>query len=88
MSPIYPRLPLDAASETPTDPGTMDWLDEIEPVPTSQAQSARLPRHEDTKVYSLNVIARADQGFAGDDILRVLLGCGLRFGDMDFFPPE
>jgi cell division protein ZipA len=72
-------------SDAPIDPGTMDWLDEIESVPTSQVQSARLPRHEDTKVYSLNVIARADQGFAGDDVLRVLLGCGLRFGDMDFF---
>jgi cell division protein ZipA len=79
------RTPVDAASDRLTDPGTMDWLDEIEPVPSSQAQSARLPRHEDTKVYSLNVIARADQGFAGGDILRVLLGCGLRFGDMDFF---
>ena len=72
-------------SDAPSDPGTMDWLDEIESVPPSQAQSARLPRHEDTKVYSINVIARADQGFAGHDILRVLLGCGLRFGDMDFF---
>ena len=72
-------------SNPPIDPRTMDWLDEIESIPTSQAKSARLPRHEDTKVYSLNVIARADQGFAGDDILRVLLGCGLRFGDMDFF---
>ena len=77
--------PLDTGSDAPIDPGTMDWLDEIESVPTSQAQSARLPRHEETKVYSLNVIARADQGFAGDDILRLLLGCGLRFGDMDFF---
>ena len=76
---------VDTDSHAPIDPGTMDWLDEIEAVPTGQAQSARLPRHEDTKVYSLNVIARADQGFAGDDILRVLLGCGLRFGDMDFF---
>ena len=76
---------LGTASGAPTDPGTMDWLDEIESVPNSQAQSARLPRHEDTEVYSVNVIARADQGFAGDDILRVLLGCGLRFGDMDFF---
>ena len=72
-------------SDAPIDPGTMDWLDEIESMPTSQAQSARLPRHEDAKVYSLNVIARADHGFTGDDILRVLLGCGLRFGDMDFF---
>lgn len=75
----------DEVADTPIDPGTMDWLDEIEVVPTSQGQSARLPRQEDTTVYSLNVIARADQGFAGDDVLRVLLGCGLRFGDMDFF---
>lgn len=77
--------PLDAGSDAPIDPETMDWLDEIESVSTSQAKAARLPRHEETKVYSLNVIARADQGFAGDDILRLLLGCGLRFGDMDFF---
>jgi cell division protein ZipA len=77
--------PLDGGSDAPIDPGTMDWLDEIESVPTGQAQAARLPRQEETKVYSLNVIARADQGFAGDDILRLLLGCGLRFGDMDFF---
>lgn len=76
---------LNAGSDAPIDPGTMDWLDEIESVPTSQAQAARLPRHEETKVYSLNVIARADQGFAGDNILPLLLGCGLRFGDMDFF---
>ncbi len=65
-------------------PGTVDWLDEIEAVPVG-GQTARLPRHEDAHVYSLNVVARAEQGFAGDDLLRTLLGCGLRFGDMDFF---
>ena len=67
------------------DPGTLDWLDEIEAIPAAQGQTAALPRHEDATVYSLNVMARAEQGFAGDDVLRVLLGCGLRFGDMDFF---
>ena len=65
-------------------PGTVDWLDEIEAVPVG-GLTARLPRHEDAQVYSLNVVARAEQGFAGDDVLRTLLGCGLRFGDMDFF---
>ena len=30
-------------SDAPIDPGTMDWLDEIESVPTSQAQSATAP---------------------------------------------
>ena len=65
-------------------PGTVDWLDEIEAVPVG-GQTARLPRHEDAQVYSLNVVARAEQGFAGDDVLRTLLGSSLRFGDMDFF---
>ena len=65
-------------------PGTLDWLDEIEAVPVG-GQTARLPRDEDAQVYSLNVVARAEQGFSGDDVLRTLLGCGLRFGDMDFF---
>lgn len=65
-------------------PGTVDWLDEIEAVPVG-GQTARLPRHEDAQVYSLNVVARDEHGFSGDDVLRTLLGCGLRFGDMDFF---
>ena len=65
-------------------PGTVDWLDEIEAVPVG-GPTARLPRHENTQVYSLNVVARAEEGFSGDDVLRTLLGCGLRFGDMDFF---
>jgi cell division protein ZipA len=80
---------IDEADTTAVDdvdekPGTVDWLDEIEAVPVG-GQTAKLPRHEDAQVYSLNVVARAEQGFSGDDVLRTLLGCGLRFGDMDFF---
>ena len=73
-----------APDDVDEKPGTVDWLDEIEAVPVG-GQTARLPRHEDAQVYSLNVVARAEQGFSGDDVLRTLLGCGLRFGDMDFF---
>ena len=65
-------------------PGTVDWLDEIEAVPVG-GQTARLPRHEDAQVYSLNVVARAEQGFAGDDVLRTLLGCGLALVIWTFF---
>ena len=80
---------IDEADTTALDdvdekPGTVDWLDEIEAVPVG-GQTAKLPRHEDAQVYSLNVVARAEQGFSGDDVIRTLLGCGLRFGDMDFF---
>ena len=73
-----------APDDVDEKPGTVDWLDEIEAVPVG-GQTARLPRHEDAQVYSLNVVARAEQGFSGDDVLRTLLGCGLRSGDMDFF---
>ena len=73
-----------APDDVDEKPGTVDLLDEIEAVPVG-GQTARLPRHEDAQVYSLNVVARAEQGFSGDDVLRTLLGCGLRFGDMDFF---
>ena len=64
-------------------PGTVDWLDEVEVVPP--AESAKLPRDEHTRVFSLNVVARSEHGFSGADILQALLGYGLRFGDMDFF---
>jgi cell division protein ZipA len=70
-------------SATPSAPGTVDWLDDVEVVPP--AESAKLPRDEHTRVFSLNVVARSEHGFSGADILQALLGYGLRFGDMDFF---
>lgn len=66
-----------------SSPGTVDWLDEVEVVPP--AESAKLPREEHTRVFSLSVVARSEHGFSGADILQALLGYGLRFGDMDFF---
>ena len=85
---VFEGADLDQAQGEPEPleekPGTVDWLDEIEAVPVGE-QTARLPRHEDAQVYSLNVVARDEHGFSGDDVLRTLLGCGLRFGDMDFF---
>lgn len=85
---VFEGADLDQAQGEPEPleekPRTVDWLDEIEAVPVG-GQTARLPRHEDAQVYSLNVVARDERGFSGDDVLRTLLGCGLRFGDMDFF---
>lgn len=85
---VFEGADLDQAQGEPEPleekPRTVDWLDEIEAVPLG-GQTARLPRHEDAQVYSLNVVARDERGFSGDDVLRTLLGCGLRFGDMDFF---
>jgi len=42
-------------------------------------------REEPTEVHLLHVAARTADGFAGDDILHILLSCDMRFGDMNFF---
>ncbi|MGD2007765.1 MAG: cell division protein ZipA [Cellvibrionales bacterium] len=66
-------------------PETLDWLDALDAPEPEPVPEARLPRAVDPHVFVLNVTARAEQGFAGSDILAVLLACDLRFGDMDFF---
>lgn len=86
--------------ETAPDPGTLDWLDtletledaeeepgsaEPESLPADSPEHGRLPRGADTHVFILYVVARAEDGFSGTDILETLLACDLRFGDMDFF---
>lgn len=43
------------------------------------------PQPAAEEVILMHVVARDDAGFAGDDILQVLLACDLRFGDMNFF---
>lgn len=37
------------------------------------------------EVVLMYVTAREEAGFAGEDILHILLACELRFGEMDFF---
>lgn len=68
--------------------GTVDWLDTLEPeepLEPDAPEHGRLPRGADTHVFILYVVAQAEEGFAGSDILETLLACDLRFGDMDFF---
>jgi cell division protein ZipA len=38
-----------------------------------------------SEVLVLNVMAREGYGFAGDDLLQVLITCGLKFGEMNIF---
>jgi len=39
----------------------------------------------DPEVFMLHVVARDEAGFAGEDILQVLLAFDMRFGEMSFF---
>jgi cell division protein ZipA len=82
----------ETAGEAPTEDadasGTVDWLDTLEPeepVEPDAPEHGRLPRGASTHVYILYVVAQAEEGFSGTDILETLLACDLRFGDMDFF---
>ncbi len=82
----------ETAEEAPTEDanasGTVDWLDTLvpdEPLEPEAPEHGRLPRGANTHVFILYVVAQAEEGFSGTDILETLLACDLRFGDMDFF---
>ncbi len=73
------------------DADEMDWLAGNESAGqesasgSTQEPGGKLPRDTDPQVFMLNVVARSQQGFRGEDILQILLACDLRLGDMNFF---
>jgi cell division protein ZipA len=71
-----------AASE-----GTTPAASEDAPIVEATTQPTEARTHPDVEpeVLILHVIARDEDGFAGNDILQVLLALELRFGEMDFF---
>ena len=67
-------------------PSRLDWLERLDNLaPEESEKEAELPRNVEPYVLVLNVVTRSEEGFSGSDIMHVLLACGLRFGDMDFF---
>jgi len=77
-----------AAADDADASGTVDWLDTLEPeepLEPDAPEHGRLPRGANTHVFILYVVAQAEEGLSGTDILETLLACDLRFGDMDFF---
>ena len=83
-----PETNEEAPTEDANASGTVDWLDTLEPeepLEPDAPEHGRLPRGANTHVFILYVVAQAEEGFSGTDILETLLACDLRFGDMDFF---
>ena len=79
---------VDTVLGEPPEPENLDWLDalEEESEPGEPASAAvQLPREVNPEVFMFNVVARKPAGFAGEDILHILLACDLRFGDLNFF---
>lgn len=80
-------LAMRGMSATDDEPTNLDWLEDLPDANASakEEEAGELPRDSDTEVIVLHVTAKDDRGFAGKDILEILLACDLRFGDMDFF---
>jgi cell division protein ZipA len=80
-------------SEPPllTDPGgpgegeNLDLLQGIGAAETEPTVKTSTAQDADREVVLMYVTARDEAGFAGEDILHILLACELRFGEMDFF---
>ncbi len=58
-----------------------DWEDEVDTEPKTVAPAAPEPE----EVIIINVMAFKGESFNGNDLLDVILKCGLRYGSMDIF---
>jgi len=58
----------------------------VEPAPQPEPQKAAFQEVEE--VIVMNVFAKDDSGFNGADLMRVILACGMRYGEMDIFHRE
>ena len=76
---------LEPPPEGEFSPGEAYELEPEEESDPDLPEHGRLPRGANTHVFILYVVAQAEEGFSGTDILETLLACDLRFGDMDFF---
>ncbi len=56
-----------------------------DPAPASSREQAPGRPPEDAPVIVLYVLGREGKRFGGDEILQVLLACGLQYGDMQVF---
>ncbi len=72
-------------SDGPAEEADLDWLGDRASPAEQKPEAGRLPREAETEVFMLNVVARSERGFSGEDIMQILLACDLRFGDMNFF---
>lgn len=84
---VDPETVSDADPASP-EPENLDWLDALDAAPDNPepaAAAAEPPRDVEPEVFMLNVVSRRPEGFAGEDILHILLACDLRFGEMSFF---
>ena len=57
-------------------------------VPEPQPQEQKPAFDQVEEVIVMNVFAKDESGFNGADLMRVILACGMRYGDMNIFHRE
>ncbi|MEH6358467.1 MAG: cell division protein ZipA [Pseudomonadales bacterium] len=58
-------------------------ITESQPAPTEEKKPANYQDVEE--VIVMNVFAKDDNGFNGSELMRVILACGMRYGEMEIF---
>ncbi|MFT4874725.1 cell division protein ZipA [Congregibacter sp.] len=85
-SPTEIDVSLEGMHANDLEPTNLDWLDDIPEQQSEPGEATVESQHAvQTEVIILHVMSRNSEGFAGKDILEILLACDLRFGDMSFF---
>lgn len=59
--------------------------EQVEPAPQPVHEKQEQSFQEVEEVIVMNVFAKDDKGFNGSELMRVILACGMRYGDMDIF---
>lgn len=77
--------PLSGVRASNDEPTNLDWLEDLGEGAPAEPEARELSHDSETDVIILHVLSRDERGFAGKQILELLLACDLRFGDMSFF---
>ena len=76
----------DAPENQPFEPSSVEVTDEPAAKPEPVAEAADDHHLQEVEeVIVLNVFAKQEGGFAGAELMRLVLACGMRFGNMDIF---
>jgi len=90
IEPVLDPDPLMADAPDVMDAPSAPEAQVVEPTvasaaPRATAKQADLGFETAEEVIVVNVLSRSEEGFAGAELLRIILACGLRFGEMDIF---
>jgi len=76
------------AAQSPAVETAPESISQPESIPQPAPEPKKPAFQEVEEVIVMNVFAKDDSGFNGADLMRVILACGMHYGDMDIFHRE